>query len=101
MQAVGQLDDDDADVLVHGHEHLADGGSLLVGERGNLDLGDLRDSLDERCNIFAKALDDILARYFGVFDCVVQQRGNERLNVHMQSSEDDGDLDGMYDVGLA
>ena len=101
VQAVGKLDDDDADVLVHRHEHLADGGSLLVGERGNLDLGDLGDSLNERCDVFAKALDDVLARYFGIFDRVVQKRCNECLNVHVQSSEDDGDLDGMYDVGLA
>ena len=47
VQAVGDLDEDDADVLAHGHEHLAQILHLLLLERGILHARQLCDALDE------------------------------------------------------
>ena len=71
VQAVGQLDDDDADVLAHGDEHLADGCRLLVGERFHLDARDLGDAVDELRHVRAELLFDQLAGNVGILHRVV------------------------------
>ena len=101
VQAVSQLDYDDADVLAHGHEHLADGGGLLVGEVRDFDLGNLRDAFHQVGHVFAEALRDVVARDAGVFDGVVQQCGANGLGVHVQRAQNDGDLDRMRNERLA
>ena len=47
MQAVGNFDEDDADVLRHGHEHLAQIFHLLLFHRRILHARQLCDALDQ------------------------------------------------------
>ena len=101
VQAVGQLDDDDADVLGHGHEHLANGGRLLVGERLHLDAGDLGDALHQRPHLRVEGALHLLGRHLRVLHGVVEQRRRDGLGVHAQIGQDDAHLDGMDDERLA
>ena len=101
MQAVCQLDDEDADVLAHGNEHLADGLRLLVRKVLHLDLRDLRDAFDQLGNGRAELFGKLLRRRVRVFHRVVQKRSAQRLHVHLQVREDDGDFDRVRDERFA
>ncbi len=102
MQAVGELDDDDADVAAHGEEHLAQVQRLLGVHRIDLDRGELGDAVDELGDRLAKELREVGERGGRVLDRVVKQRRADDVLVHVQVvREDEGHLDGVVDVGLA
>ncbi len=95
MQAVGELDNDDADVFAHGNEHLAERFSLLVGKRFHLDLGDLGYAIDQFGNRIAEHIRHLLLCGNGVFHRVVQQGSNKRFDIHVKVGQDNGNLYGM------
>ena len=101
VQAIGELDDDDADVGDHGEEHLADVLGLVVFAVGELDFVEFGDAFDDVCDLFAEAAGDLLRGDVGVFDGVVQKASGDGGGVHLQIGEDLGDFEGMDDVGLA
>ena len=101
VQAVGELDDDDADVGDHGEQHLADVLGLVVFAVGELDLVELGDAFDDVRDLLAEALGDLGRGDVGVFDGVVQQAGGDGGGVHLELGEDLADLERMDDVGLA
>jgi hypothetical protein len=74
VQPVGQLDDDDADVLRHRDDHLAVVLGLVLLARGELDLRQLRDAVDQQPHVVTEAGADVVARDVRVLDHVVQQR---------------------------
>ncbi len=59
MQPVGELDEDDADVLGHRDEHLAQVLALLLGQRLELDLAELGHPVDEIGHLVAEPLADL------------------------------------------
>ena len=95
VQAVGEFDNDNADVFAHGNEHLAKRFSLLVGKRFHLDLGDLGYAVNQFGNRIAKHFGHLLLGGNSVFHRVVQQGGNKRLHVHVKVGQDNGNLHGM------
>ena len=102
VQAVGELDDDDADVGDHGEKHLADVLGLMVFAVGELDLVELGDAFDDVGDLLAEAAGDLRgAVTLGVFDGVVQQAGGDGGGVHAELSKDLRDFQWMDDVGLA
>ena len=101
MEAVGELDDDDADIGDHGEEHLADVLGLVIFAVGELDLVELGDAFDDVGDLLAEALLDFGGGDVGVFDGVVEQAGGDGGGVHLQLGEDEGDFEGMNDVGFA
>ena len=101
VQAVGQLDDDHANVGHHGKKHLADVLGLVVFTVGELDLVELGDAFDDVRHLLAKALGDLGRGDIGVFDRIVQQAGGDGGRVHLQLSEHLADLKRMNHVGLA
>ena len=101
VEAVGELDDDDADVGDHGEEHLADVLGLVVFAVGELDLVELGDAFDDVGDLLAEALFDLLGGDVGVFDGVVQQAGGDGGGVHLELGEDQADFERMDGVGLA
>ena len=108
MQAVRELDEDDAHVLGHRHEEPLQVARLVVavlvrGGRVDLrDLGDLRLALDDAPHRRAEApLDVVEADRVGVLDGVVEQARDERLGVHAHLCQDARDLDGVRDKRLA
>ena len=101
VQAVSELDEDDAHVRDHGEQHLADVLRLAVFAVGELDLVDLGDALDDVGDLFAECCRDFFAGDGGVFDGVVEQTGGDGSGVKLHLGEDFGDLERMDDVGLA
>ena len=95
VEAVGELDDDDADVGDHGEEHLADVLGLMVFAVGELDFVELGDAFDDVGDLLAEALFDLFGGDVGVFDGVVQQAGGDGGGVHLELGEDEGDLERM------
>ena len=100
MQAVGKLDDNDADVLGHGKEHLAQREGLLLVHAVDFDVGELGHAIDELGHRIAKQAGNIGKRGLGILDGIVQQRGAHHIAVHLEIGQNDGHLDGMVDVHL-
>ena len=101
VEAVGELDEDDAHVLGHRHDHLPVvlGLRLLAGLE--LDARQLGDAVDERGDLVAELLAQRVELDAGVLDDVVEQRGGDGLLVEAQPRADRGDADGMRDERLA
>ena len=83
VQAVGQLDEDDADVVHHGQHHLAHVLGLRLFRRGEVDLADLGDAFDDVRDLLAKLGLDLVDGDRGVFDRVVQQAGGDGRGVQL------------------
>ena len=100
VEAVGELDDDDADVGDHGEEHLAYVLGLLVFAIGELDVVEFGDAFDDVGDLFAEAFFDLVGGDVGVFDGVVEQAGGDGGGVHLELGENEGDFERMDDVGF-
>ena len=101
VEAVGQLDEQDADVLGHRDQHLAEVLGLSFTNRGELDAGDLGEALDQEADLLAEAALDLVGGGEGVLDGVVQQPGRDRHLVHAHLDQDARHLDRVDQVGLA
>ena len=99
VKAVGELDDDHADVLGHREEHLPQVFSL------DLDLFDLIVDLAEFCHavhekrhVIAEFTADLFNRHRRILDDVMQDAGRDRLLVHLQVGQYDADAKRMDDI---
>ena len=101
VQAVGELDDDDANVSDHREQHLADVFGLVVFAVGELDFVELGDAFDDVRDLLAEALGDVGGCDVGVFDGVVQQAGGDGGGVHFELGKNLRDFQWMDDVGFA
>ena len=101
VQAVGQLDQDDPNVIHHGQHHLADIFGLLLFPRRELDLADLGHALDNVGDLFAELLADIDDRDRSVLDRVVQQPSRDRDRVHLHLGQHQRYFQGMNEIGLS
>ncbi len=101
VQAVGQLDEDDADVVDHGQHHLAQVFGLGFFAGGEVDLADLGDAFDDVRHLLTEFLPDFYGGDRGVFDRVVQQAGGDRNRVHLHVREHVRDFQRMNQVGFA
>ena len=101
VQAIGELDEDDPDVRGHRDHHLAVvlGLRLVAAREG--DAGELGDAVDERRDLVAEALADLVERRARVLDGVVQQRRAQRLGVEAHARADLGHADRVDDELLA
>ena len=101
MQAVGEFDEHDADVVDHGEHHLAQVLGLALFAGGEINLADLGDAFDEMRDLLAEFLAHIDDGHRGVFDAIVQQAGGDGVGVHLHVREDHGDFQRMDYVRLA
>ena len=99
VQAVGELDDQDADVPGHRDDHLPDG--LCLRRRTVLDLVQLGHAVDEGGDVLTEVAAQLTQGVRGVLDGVVQQGRADRLGVHAELGEDRGHREGMGDVRVA
>ena len=102
VHAVGELDQDHAQVAHHRQQHLAEVLRLRFLATLEADLVELGDAVDDLGDIGAEAR--ARCRSFGdrrVLDDVVQDRRDDRVGIQMQVREDFGGGDRMGDVGLA
>jgi hypothetical protein len=101
VEAVGQLDDQDAEVLGHRHQHLAHGGGLLLLARVEPDALELGDAVDDLGDLEAELRLDLSRGDLGVLDRVVQEGGGDRGVVEADVRDDLGHGDRVVDVLLA
>ena len=101
VQAVGQFDEHDADVVHHGQHHLAHVLGLRLFRRGEVDLADLGDALDDVRDLLAELGLDLVDGDRGVFDRIVQQSGGDGRGVELHLGQDGRDLQRMRQVRLA
>ena len=101
VQAVGELDEDDPDVIHHREQHLAVGLGLALLGGGEGDLADLGDALHDVEHVGAEVLLDPLGLGQGVLEDVVQQAHRHAGGVHPHLGQDGGHLEGVHEVGLA
>ena len=101
VQAVGQFDEHDADVVDHGEHHLAQVFGLLLLAGGEVDFADLGDAFDDVRHLLAEFFANVDDGDGRVFDRIVQQAGGNGDRVHLHFGEDEGDFQGMNQVRLA
>ena len=104
VQAVGELDEDDAQVARHGQQHLAEVLGLRRLAAVEVQARQLGHALDQRRHLLAEMLLDVGERDLGVLDHVVQQRGARQRRVEPvleQVEQDAAHLDHVRQVGLA
>ena len=101
VQPVGELDQDDPDVLGHRDHHLAVVLGLAVVAALERDPGQLRHAVDELADLVAELLANLVQRRARVLDGVVQERRAQRLGVEPHARADLRDADGMGDEVLA
>ena len=101
VEPVGELDDEDPEVLRHRHQHLAHGGGLLrlLGvEAHPVELGD---PVDDGGHVGAELGLEVGEADAGVLDGVVQQRRGDGGVVEAELGHDAGHGQRVLDVGLA
>ena len=86
VEAVAELDEQDADVLGHGHDHLAD--RLGLGGLAVLELVELGDAVDQQGDLVAEVGPQAVQGVVGVLHGVVQEGGGERLGGQAELGED-------------
>jgi hypothetical protein len=101
MQPVGQLHNNDADVVHHREQHLADALGLAFLARIEMQFAQLGDAVHAARHFFAESLPNLIDRDLGVFNDVVQQAGFEADHVHLHVGQDQRDIQRMDQVRLA
>ena len=101
VQAVGQLDQQHADVAGDGDQELAEVLRLLGLLGDEVELLDLGQAVDQVADLLAELLVDLGARDVGVLDHVVQQRRDDGGIVELELGQDGRDFEGMGEVGIA
>ena len=101
VQAVGELDEDDADVVDHGEHHFAEVFGLRFFAGGEIDFADLGDAFDDVGDLLAEFLADFDGGDRGVFDRIVEEAGGDGDGIHFHVGEDVADFERMDEVGLA
>ena len=101
VQTVGQLHQQDADVLGDGEDEFAQVLGLARVLGLELQPRQLGDPLDQRGDLLAEAFGDVVAGGRGVLNHVVQQGGDDGGGVEPVVGQDPRDLDGMGEIGIA
>ena len=100
VQPIGELDEDDADVVHHREQHLAEVLGLPLLARREGDRADLGDPLDDVGDLGAEELLDALDGRQGVLDDVVEQAGGDGDDVQLHVGQEVGDGERVDEVGL-
>ena len=101
VEAIGELDEDDADVLRHRDDHLPVVLGLGLLAALEADPRQLRDAFDELGDVGAELRAELLEVGLGVLDDVVEERGRDRLLVEMELRADARDAERVVDELLA
>ncbi len=97
VQAVGELDQQDADVARHRDDHLADVLGLLLLPGPELEPIQLGEAIDDARDLGSEVVLDRLDGRERVFHGVVQEGGFQRRGVETEVGEDLGDRHGVRD----
>ena len=101
VQAIGQLDQDHAQIARHRQQHLAEAfcrGFLATLE---LQLVEFGDAINQFADRGAELGGQLFRTDRRILERIVEDRSDDRLDVEAQIGEDSGDSHRMGDVGLA
>ena len=101
VQAVGELDQEHADIVGDGEQELAEILRLLGLARHQFQPLQLGQALDQRADLMAKNLVDLGPRRLGVLDGVVQQGCDDGGVIELQPGQDRRDLERVGEIGIA
>ncbi|MNY02377.1 hypothetical protein D3C86_1349490 [compost metagenome] len=101
VQAVGELDQENAHVVGNGEQQLAKVFGLFRLAGNEVELLELGEAFHQPADIFAEQLVDFRAGGGGVLDRIVQQRHRDGRFVEMHFCEDRGNFQRMRDIGVA
>ena len=101
VQAVGELDQEHADVVGDRQQQLAQVFGLLGLARHQFQPLQLGEALDQRADLVAEHLVDFGAGGLGILDGVVQQRRDDGGVVELEVGEDRRDFERMREIGIA
>ena len=101
VQAVGELDQQHADVVGDRQQQLAQVLGLLGLARHQFQPLQLGEALDQRADLVAEHLVDLGAGGLGVLDGVVQQRRDDGGVVELEVGEDRRDFERMREIRIA
>ena len=101
VQAVGELDQQDADVVRDGEQQLPEILALAGFLRDEVKALDLGQALDEPADLVAEEAVDLLARRLRILDRVVQHGRDDRRVVELEVGQDRGDFQRMREIGVA
>ena len=99
MQSVADFDENDTDILAHGHEHLTEVLHLLLFQRGILHTGQLGNALDQGGNRRTKLTGNFIIGRIGIFNAVVQNRAENGIGIQTGFRDDFRNRQRMDDVG--
>ena len=99
--AVGQLDQDDPDILGHGHHHLAEVLGLGLLAIAKLQLVELGDACYQLGDGIAKQFGQIGLGDRGIFDDVVQHGSHQGFMIEAHVAKNAGNGNRVGDIGLA
>ena len=101
VDAVGQLHQDDADILHHGQQHFAEALRLPVLGREEIQLAQLGDAVHAARHVFAEFLAHLFPGDAGVFHHVVKQSRLHGDDIHAHVRQDMGHHEWVHHVRLA
>ena len=101
VQAVGELDEDDPNVVDHRQQHLAEVLGLPLLARGERNRPDLRHAFDDVRDLGPEELGNALGGGQRVFDDVVQQAGGHGDDVQLHVGEKVRDFERVHQVRFA
>jgi hypothetical protein len=100
VQPVGQLDEDDADIIGHGEEHLAEVFRLALLFGLEVNFTDLGDAVYQVGNLFAEHPGKLFQCGQGIFNGIVQQTGNHRRDIELQVGKNGRNLHRVHQIRL-
>ena len=101
VQAVGQLDQENADVVGDRQQQLAQVFGLLGLARHQFQPFQLGEPFHQGADLVAEDMIDFGAGGLGILDGVVQQCGHDGGVVELEVGEDRRDLERMREIGIA
>ena len=101
VQAIGELDQQHADVVGDCEQQLAQVLGLLGFARDQLQPLQLGEPFDQRADLVAEHIVDLGARRLGILDGVVQQGGDDGGVIELEVGQDRRDLERMGKIGIA
>ncbi len=101
VQAIRQLHHDDADVVHHSEQHLADALGLPLFARGEIQFAQFGDAVDHAGHIVAEFFLHFGEGGGGVLDYIVEQAGFQAHQVHVHVSKLQGHHQRVDHEGLA
>ena len=101
VQPIGELDQDDADVVDHRQQHLAEVLRLALLARRKRDRAELRDPFDHVGDVGSEQFLDAIDRRLRVFDDVVEEARGNCHDVQFHVGELIRHFERMHQVGLS